>query len=324
MRSLLARLHIDGFILAILAAVLVAALLPASGQAAEVASWVVSGAVALLFFLYGARLSPRESLQGLLHWRLHLVILGFTFVAFPLLGIALKPLATTILDEQLYLGVLYLTLVPSTVQSSIAFTSIARGNIAGAVVSASVSNLLGVFLTPLLVMALMTTTGGLHIDSRAILDICLQLLVPFALGQLARRWIGQWVLDNGAWLKFVDRGVVVAVVYTAFSAGMVEGIWARVGILDVLILIAGSIALVALMLWLTRVVSSWVGFSRGDRLAVQYCGTKKSLATGLPMAAIMFAGQPVGLLILPLMIFHQVQLMMCAAHASRRAHEPVD
>ena len=295
----------DPLIFLILAAVVVAILAP-------------SVAIAVLFFLYGARLSAQEALRGLNNWRLHLLILGCTFVVFPLIGLGLRPL-TLFLPQDLYLGILYLTLVPSTVQSSVAFTSIARGNVAGAIVAASVSNLAGVFLTPLLVFALMNSQSGLRIDASVFLDIALQLLIPFLLGQFARRWLGGLAAHRAT--KIVDRGSITMVVYSAFSAGVVEGVWATTSAPEVVFLILLSVALVALMLWLTKAGARRLGFGRGDALAAQFCGTKKSLASGLPMASVMFGGGGLGLLILPLMIFHQVQLMMCSWLAARYARQ---
>ncbi len=321
MRALLAKLSIDGFILAIFAAVGVAALLPAEGSAVPVVDGGVTVAIAILFFLYGARIHPMEALAGLKHWRLHVVILGFTFVVFPIIGVLLRFAPEVLLRPELYAGVLFLTLLPSTVQSSIAFTSIARGNVPGAIVSASVSNLLGVFVTPLLVLALMATTGEVKFHGDSIVDLCLQLLLPFLLGQLLRPWVGGFVTKHAAALKYVDRGSIVLVVYAAFSAGMREHIWSQVSWIGVVQLIVLSVLLVLLMLWLTRFTAEKLGFDRADMIAIQFCGTKKSMATGLPMAAVLFAGQPVGLLVLPLMIFHQLQLMMCAWLAARYGRE---
>ena len=321
MRNLLGKLSIDGFILAIFAAVGLAAVFPAEGRAVPVVDGAVTVAIAVLFFLYGARIHPMEALAGLKHWRLHVVILGFTFVVFPIIGVLLRFAPDVLLRPELYAGVLFLTLLPSTVQSSIAFTSIAGGNVPGAIVSASVSNLLGVFITPLLVLALMATTGEVQFHSSSIVDLCLQLLLPFLLGQLLRPWVGGFVKKHAAALKYVDRGSIVLVVYSAFSAGMREHIWSRVSWVGVVQLIVLSFVLVLLMLWLTRTTAEKLGFDRADMIAIQFCGTKKSMATGLPMAAVLFAGQPVGLLVLPLMIFHQLQLMMCAWLAARYGRE---
>ncbi|APT85736.1 bile acid:sodium symporter family protein [Corynebacterium aquilae] len=313
------KLKIDPLIVMILGAVALAIVLPIRGSAADAFSVATKIAIALLFFLYGARLSPSEALAGLKHWRLHSVILAFTFVLFPLIGLALYPISH-LLGEDLYRGILYLTLVPSTVQSSIAFTSIARGNVAGAIVSASASNLIGVVVTPLLVMLLMTGGGGVKVDGSVFADIAIQLLLPFVLGQLSRRWVKDFAASKGT--KIVDRGSITMVVYSAFSHGMVEGIWQRVSVEELIELVVFSIVLVAFMLWLTRFTAYRLNFSEPDMKAIQFCGTKKSLATGLPMAAVIFGTSGLGLLILPLMIFHQVQLMMCSALAGHYASLP--
>jgi len=287
--------------------------------------FLVCMVVAVLFFLYGARLSTREALDGLTNWRLHATILAFTFVLFPLIGVALRPVGMSY-NPELYRGVLYLTLVPSTVQSSVAFTSIARGNVAGAIVSASASNVLGVVATPALVMLLMSQRSsggnGVVIDAHVFGDIALQLLLPFILGQFARRWGSAAEFAAKKATKLVDRGSIVMVVYSAFSAGVVAGVWSTIGVRDIVILCVFSVVLVAFMLWLSRFVALRLGFDDADMKAIQFCGSKKSLASGLPMAAVIFGSSSIGLLIVPLMIFHQIQLMMCSWLASRYAQLP--
>lgn len=311
----------DPLIVLIILAVFIAIIAPARGNFADIFGQLTNVAIALLFFLYGARLPTQEALNGLKHWRLHLTILAFTFVVYPLIGIALRPL-TALISHDMYLGILFLTLVPSTVQSSVAFTSIAKGNVAGAIVSASASNLVGVIVTPLLVMLLMGTGGGVHIDTSAFGEIALLLLAPFVLGQLTRRWVRKVAQSKAT--KVVDRGSIAMVVYSAFSKGVVDGIWSSISLWDLAFLVVFAAAFVAFMLWLTRKASQKMGFNRADTIAIEFCGSKKSLATGLPMASVIFAsgGASLGLLILPLMIYHQVQLMMCSWLAARYAQRP--
>ena len=311
----------DPLIVLIILAVIIAIIAPARGSFADIFGQLTNVAIALLFFLYGARLSTQEALNGLKHWRLHLTILAFTFVVYPLIGIALRPL-TAVISNDMYLGILFLTLVPSTVQSSVAFTSIAKGNVAGAIVSASASNLVGVIITPLLVMFLMGTGGGVHIDTSVFGEIALLLLAPFVLGQLTRRWVGKVAQSKAT--KVVDRGSIAMVVYSAFSKGVVDGIWSSISLWDLAFLVVFAAIFVAFMLWLTRKASQKMGFNRADTIAIEFCGSKKSLATGLPMASVIFAsgGASLGLLILPLMIYHQVQLMMCSWLAARYAQRP--
>ncbi len=314
------KIRIDRFLLAIIAAAVTASLLPARGVGIPILEWATRIAIFILFFLYGARLHPREALDGLRHYKLHLTILAFTFVLFPLIGLLLGFLSPGVLSPDLYAGLLFVTLCPSTVQSSINFTSIARGNVAGAIVSASASNLLGVFLTPLLTIALMNTTGHADVGLDSILDIVGQILVPFVIGQLSRRWTADFVARHKK-LKLVDQGSIVLVVYSAFSAGIREGIWSMVGPRDIAVVVAVCLVVLAAVLWLSWHVARWAGFNREDAIAIQFCGPKKSLASGLPMATVLFAGQPIGLIMLPLMIFHQAQLMACSALASRYARQ---
>ena len=308
----------DPLIVLIILAVIIAIIVPAEGSFATGFGWFTKAAIALLFFLYGARLSPQEALQGLKHWRLHSLILVFTYVAFPIIGLLLFPLQHVV-GQPLYLGILFMCLVPSTVQSSVAFTNIAGGNVAGAIVSASTSNLLGVFITPVLVMLTMQGSG-LHISTDVFVDVALQLLVPFILGQIARvsRTIRSIAASPAT--KNVDRFSIAFVVYSAFSQGIVEGIWSRVAWWQILLVAILSVALVELMLTVTWRTGKRLGFGYDDLVAIQFCGTKKSLATGLPMAAVLFP-TTAAMMIIPLMIFHQLQLFICSLRASRYARE---
>lgn len=317
--------RLDPLIVLIVLAVIVAIILPARGTFAEWFQIATNIAIALLFFLYGARLSTREALNGLTHWKLHLTILVFTFVVYPIIGLVLKPALTPFISDDLYRGILFLMLVPSTVQSSVAFTSIAKGNVAGSIVAASASSLVGVVATPLLVMLLLTSGSdsgtGITIDTSVFVNIAVLLLLPFILGQVTRKWTKKLAASSAT--KVVDRGSITMVVYSAFSSGMVSGVWGEVSVWEIIFLVVFSIVFVIFMLWLTRFVSSKLGFSRKDVIAIEFCGSKKSLATGLPMATIMFGGASLGLLILPLMIYHQVQLMICAWLAARYGQQHV-
>ncbi|MER5865837.1 bile acid:sodium symporter family protein [Kitasatospora sp. NPDC002040] len=313
------RIGIDGYLLLLLGTVGLATLFPARGAAAELASDSVSVAVGLLFFLYGARLSPQEALAGARHWRLHLLILGCTFVLFPLLGEAARLLPSSVLAPQLVTGVLFLTLLPSTVQSSIAFTSMARGNVAAAICAATFSSLVGIVLTPLLAAWLLSGSTGVQVSGQQILDILLQLLAPFAAGQLLRRWVAPWLRRHRSVTLVVDRGSILLIVYTAFSEGVREGIWSRVTVSQLLWLGAICLTLLGLVLLFTAAASRRLGFPRPDRVTIQFCGSKKSLANGLPLATIIFPAATVGLTVLPLMLFHQLQLMVCTVLAQRWA-----
>jgi sodium/bile acid cotransporter 7 len=315
--SRLARLNIDPYILCILGMVGAASILPVHGIGATVAGHVTTAAIALLFFLHGARLAPRAALAGARHWRLHAVVLLATFVLFPLLGLAARALWPSLLPPQLWTGLILLCVLPSTVQSSIAFTSIAGGNVPAALCAATASNLLGMALTPLLAGFLLSAQGGFSLHGAG--AIVLQLLVPFAAGQAARPLLGDWAARNRKLLSLVDRGSILLVVYVAFSEGVTQGIWQQLDLASLGTLLAIDAALLGAVLGLTTLASRVLRFERADEITIVFCGSKKSLASGLPMASVLVAGPSVGLIVLPLMLFHQIQLMACAALARRYA-----
>ena len=320
--SSLRRLVPDAYTVWLLCTVALASLLPCEGQTAQVFGKVTSLAIGLLFFLHGAKLSRDAIVAGLSNWRLHLLVLASTFVMFPLIGLAVKPLATSMLPPELYVGILFLCTLPSTVQSSIAFTSVARGNVAAAVCSASASNFAGIFVTPLLVGTLVVhgaASGGAGSPLDAIVAIVKQLLLPFLAGQLLRPWIGTWIDGHKPLLKIVDQGSILLVVYTAFSESVNDGLWHKLSLPALVGLGLLCCLMLAIALGLAAFMSRRMGFSREDEITIVFCGSKKSLSSGIPMAKVFFAPGAMGMVILPLMLFHQIQLMVCAILAARWA-----
>jgi solute carrier family 10 (sodium/bile acid cotransporter), member 7 len=315
-RSFIARLPIDPYLLLLIGTVALAALFPAHGAGKAVADGAVTVAVALLFFLYGARLSPSAVWSGIAHWRLQSLTFASTFVLFPLIGLAAERAMRPFLPHDILVGVVYLCLLPSTVQSSIAFTSIARGNVPAALCSASVSNLLGVVITPLLVSVMLPGTG-IGFSAKALEDIGMQILLPFVAGQAARPFIGAWLLQHRTLTSVVDRGSVLLVVYAAFSAGMAAGVWTQLSVGDLGVVLALDLVVLGIVIVATTWASRALGFSTPDEIAIVFCGSKKSMAGGIPMATILFPGHAVGLIVLPLMLFHQAQLFVCATLARR-------
>lgn len=313
---------VDVYIVLLLGMVVLAAVLPARGAAVQPVELATDLAVALLFFLYGARLSADQVVQGLRHWRLHSLVLAFTYVMFPVLGVITAFSSRPLLGPELAAGMLFLALLPSTVQSSVAFTSIAHGNVAASIVAASVSNLLGVVLTPLLVTLLMGAEAG--IDLGTIRNLFLQLVLPFVLGQVVHRWLGPLLARHKNVTSKVDRGAILLVVYSAFSAGMRGDMFSRLGGWQLVALLVVCCVLLAVVIALTMVISRALRFSWPDRIAIIFAGSKKSMASGLPMAQIIFPAATVGILVLPLMLFHQIQLMVCAQLARRWSKVPLE
>ncbi len=324
-RPFLSRLGIDPYLIALIAVVVLASVAPAHGLGAEIMDKAVYAAVALLFFLYGAKLSPKAVAAGLLHWRLQSLVFLSTFLLFPLIGLGVAAALRPWLEDELIVGIMFLCVLPSTVQSSIAFTSIARGNVPAALCSASISNLVGIFLTPALV-ALLLSSSELSFDLGSAWNIVLQLLVPFLAGQIVRPLIGNWLQRRKAAVSLVDRGSILLVVYAAFSEGMVAGIWSELGWQDLTILIVLDVLMLAVVLAITTFVSRRAGFSTEDETVIVFCGSKKSMAAGIPMAHILFPADILGMVVLPLMLFHQIQLFVCATLAqryARRVDKPV-
>jgi solute carrier family 10 (sodium/bile acid cotransporter), member 7 len=315
---------VDPFIVGLVTAVILASFLPCRGEGAVVFGFITNAAIALLFFLHGAKLSRQAIFDGIGNWRLHLTVLASSFLMFPLIGLALRGALHQWVSVPMLDGLLFLCLLPSTVQSSIAFTSIAHGNVPAAVCSASASNVLGMFVTPVLVGLLLASelgqngaAGGISVE--AVGGILLQLLAPFILGHLSRPWTEKWLGRHKPVVNLVDRGSILLVVYTAFSAAIVEGLWHRLSIGDLVVVTLLDAVVLFFALFVTTVGARRLGFNRADEIAIVFCGSKKSLASGVPMAGVLFPAAIVGPMIVPLMIFHQMQLMVCAVLARRYA-----
>lgn len=313
----LKRFGIDGYMVLLLAMVLAGVLLPAQGALAAGLKQVTWGAVALLFFLYGAKLDPGALRAELLNWRLQGLTFGATYLLFPLLGLGFAAVFGPLLGGTVTLGLLFLAVLPSTVQSSIAFTALAGGNVPAAICAASLSNLIGVVLTPLLVALLLHREGGGG-GLGAFLGIATQILLPFALGQILRPRIGGFVSRHKRLTLAVDRGAILLIVYAAFSAGTVSGLWQAIPA-PRLILLAAVIALFLASGMLAMCAAGRLfRLPRADRAALFYCGATKSIATGLPIAAALFPPAQVGAIVLPAMLYHMSQLLVCAFLAQRQ------
>lgn len=316
MQSLVKRLNLDPYMLALVSMVVLASVLPAQGIWARIADHATDVAIALLFFLHGAKLSREAVIAGARAWKLHTATMAVTFGLFPLIGLGLRALPG--MDPGLGTGLLFLTLLPSTVQSSIAFTAIAGGNVAAAVCGASFSNLAGIFLTPLLTALFITgKTQGFSADP--VFKIALQLLLPFLAGHLLRPVIGGFVTRHKKMVGYVDRGSILLVVYTAFGAAVLEGLWHKVSVAELALIVVFALGILTVVMSAIMMLGRALGFSREDRIVMLFCGSKKSLASGVPLAGVLFPPAQVGVVILPLMFFHQIQLMVCAVLARRFA-----
>lgn len=307
----------DRFTQTLIGTVLLATFLPASGVFVAFFNNLTIFAIGLLFFMHGAKLSREAIFAGSNNWRLHLWVMCSTFIIFPVLGLLFQWWHPIDVSPQIYSGFVYLCILPATVQSAIAFTSMAGGNVAAAVCSASASSLLGIFVSPLLVGLLMHVQGTTGDSLQQVWHIMLQLLVPFVAGHLLRPLIGGFVERHRKMIGKTDQTSILLVVYTAFSEAVTQGIWHQVGLGSLLFIVAFSLVLLAFILVINTYMARLMGFSKADEITIVFCGSKKSLANGIPMANILFPVSAIGMMVLPLMIFHQVQLMTCAVLAKR-------
>lgn len=315
------RWKFDWFLTGMVVAVALAWLVPDPG--AEGGSLhpelLTKAGVALIFFLHGLALSFAALKAGALRWPLHLVVQGCTFLLFPLLGIALLWPIGGRMDPDLRLGFFYLCALPSTVSSSVAMTAAARGNVAAAVFNATLSSLIGVIATPLWIGWMVQEGTGRSMPlGNVILDLVLWLVLPLVAGQLARPWLGTWAGRHKKGINVVDRLTILLLVYTSFCDSVKWGVWSNHGWSIVIATLAGTALLFFLAFGIVSAACDALGFSREDRIAAVFCGSKKTLASGVPMAQLIFGSTPsLGLILLPIMIYHPLQLVICSVLAGR-------
>lgn len=303
--------------IALMSSVILATLLPARGWFADFVNMATVAAIMLLFFVQGTKLPRELVVRALGHWRLHIVIIACTFLFFPLLGIVLSKVLPGFLPAEMWTGILYLCAMPSTVQSSVAFTVLARGNVPAAIAAATASNLIGIVLTPFFVSLLVQSQGHAEMPLANAWKIVEMVLLPFILGQIARPWVGEWVARQKILTSVADRSGILLAVYSAFSAAVLAGIWDRTpaSVLGMLLIVC--CAMLGIAFGVTTLAGRIFGFDRADRITIFFAGSKKSVAMGVPMARVLFPGPEMGVMILPLIIYHQIQLMACAWIARR-------
>ena len=310
----------DWFLIGMIAVTALAWVVPGPGAAG---GWlhpelVTKAGVALIFFLHGVALSFEAMRAGVLNWRLHVFVQTCTFLFFPLLGLALNMALGPHVAPELKLGLFYLCALPSTVSSSVAMTATARGNVAGAVFNATLSSLIGIVLTPLWVAAIMKTSGASVPLGPVMIDLLRWLVLPLAIGQALHPWLGGWAARNKSRIGLVDRGTILLLVYTSFCDSFKQGIWTGHGTAQVGLITLVCAALFALVMMLAAIAARGMAFSREDQIAAIFCGSKKTLASGVPMAKLIFGAHPgLGLILLPILIYHPLQLMVCGVLAQR-------
>ena len=300
------RFKIDPFIIGIVSCAVLGLIIPVPSAVAKVLDEIKICAIAL----YGARLRSRDVLKELRSWKLQGAILLATFGLCPLLAWATSAAFSTLVGHTLALGLLFVGLLPSTVQSSVTMTSIARGNIAASVCAATISTIAGVVLTPLL--ALLFLGQGGQINASGLVDVFVQIVVPFALGQLVEPKVGNYVRRHRMVLRQYDQAVIWLIVFAAMSLH----VWTAVKAWQIGLMLVAIVVELALTLACTWYLGKPLKFAYGDRVSLLMCGSKKSLTTGLPLAGAMFSPAMAATVAVPMICFHQLQLLICSALAS--------
>lgn len=327
MNDRLRRLAKDWFLVGMISAVVLATLFPGVGRSGGPLHLDVVGDVGIfgIFFFHGLALSRERMRAGMMRWKLHAVVQCMTYVAFPLLGVALAAAFGRFLPEYLLLGFFYLCALPSTISSSVAMTAVARGNVPGAIFNATLSSFIGIFATPLLVSVWASTSGQTLSVGRAVLDIATKLLLPMVLGQLLRPVLGAWFQRFHKYANTFDKLVILLLVFVSFSDSVRAGLWTEHGASVLALAVVGSAAILAIVLALSTRVARLAGLDKEDEIAAVFCGSKKTLASGVPMAKLIFGAHPgLGLIVLPIMFYHQIQLFVCSILAERYARRTVE
>lgn len=313
---------IDWFLVAMVAAVALASVVPEWGRSEGPLHMgrVTDLGVFLLFFLHGMGLSTDSLRQGASRWQLHLLVQLTTYVVFPLWWLLWSGVLGSWVPHDLQMGFFFLAVLPSTVSSSVAMTALARGHVAAAVLNATLSTLLGVFLTPFLVGVVMGGEGAAPDLGPTMLKVAQMLLLPFVAGHLLRPWLAGWFARIKPLTTVFDRGVIVLLVWSAFSDSVAEGLWSRHGAGLLVQALVGVVLFLLPVLWFTRRLARAMRLPVEDEIVAVFCGSKKTMASGMPMAKLLFGGSAaMGVLILPIMLYHQVQLFVCAVLARRYA-----
>jgi solute carrier family 10 (sodium/bile acid cotransporter), member 7 len=317
------RFGLDNFLLCLIGVIVLAYFVPQPGLMQEPVSLdtIANCGLTLVFFLYGLKLNISTLRSDLSNWRLHAVVQVSTFLFFPLLIILIKPLFPASYDV-LWLGIFFLAALPSTVSSSVVMVSIARGNIPSAIFNASFSSLAGVFITPVW-MSLFLSSNGNELDmSSIIIKLLLQVLLPVVLGLIMNKYWGNFATKHKDKLKLFDQSIILLIVYASFCHSFAEHAFEQYDLLSIALLAAGMVLLFFIAYGLITLVCHYLKFNLADTITATFCGSKKSLVHGTVMSSVLFAGSiSTGIILLPLMMYHALQLLIVSALAHRLARK---
>ena len=316
------RFRVDGFVLAIVGVISVAYFLPQWGSSKSPIPIDLIGSIgiSMIFFFYGLKLSPEKIKSGLKNWKLHLMVQSSTFLLFPFIVLLFLPFVKSERSEVLWLSFLFLAALPSTVSSSVVMVSIAKGNLPAAIFNASISGLIGIMITPLW-MGLFLAHATSDFQFGAIyLKLITEILLPVILGLLLQRFIGKYVQKYSSYLTLFDKSIILLIIYKSFAESFENKVFSSVGVFDVLVMALATVALFYFVYFINGLITKWLGFNAEDTITAQFCGTKKSLVHGTVFSKILFpASIPVGIILLPLMLFHAMQIFIISIIATKWA-----
>ncbi|MFH4964511.1 bile acid:sodium symporter family protein [Gaetbulibacter sp. M235] len=314
------KIKIDKFVLFIIVVIGVAYLFPHWGsKESQIPLKTISTlGISLIFFFYGLKLSPDKLKAGLKNWKLHVLVQATTFLIFPLIVLAFHPLIQTQEQEILWLAFFFLAALPSTVSSSVVMVSIAKGNIPAAIFNASISGIIGIVVTPLW-MGLFVHSAQTDFDFTEIyIKLIVQIILPVVFGIILQRYLGKLANEHSSKITLFDKSVILLIIYRSFSESFDEHIFSSVSLSDLLFFFTAVLFLFFIVFTLTGYVAKKLNFNKEDQITTQFCGTKKSLVHGTVFSAILFGNMAtIGIILLPLMLFHAIQILIISIIASK-------
>jgi sodium/bile acid cotransporter 7 len=317
-------MRIDPFVIAIALSIVVAYFFPQLGAADSVIpiDLISSLGISFIFFFYGLKLSTEAIRSGLKNWKLHVVVQGTTFLIFPLLVIAFYPLVKDTSNEVLWLSMLFLAALPSTVSSSVVMVSLAKGNIPAAIFNASISGIIGILITPLWLTSFIQEVNITSDFTHIYFQLGTEILLPLIIGLLLRKYWGEFARKNSRGLSLFDKSIILLIIYKSFVHSFEERIFEAISIADLLLMTSLVVVLFLVVYGITGLISKRLKFNLEDQITAQFCGSKKSLVHGTVFSKALFGqSSMLGLILLPLMLFHAFQILIISVLATRMGKE---
>ena len=316
-------MKIDKFVLFIIVAIVFAYFFPQWG-AMNFINTISGIGISLIFFFYGLKLSPSKLKAGLKNWKLHILVQAATFVLFPVLVLLVKPLLQNQEQETIWLAFFFLAALPSTVSSSVVMVSIAKGNMPAAIFNASISGIIGVLVTPLWMGLFVTNDQASFNFIDIYIKLIVQIIIPVVLGLLLQRYWGTFAQKHSNKITLFDKSIILLIIYKSFSSSFTDNVFCAISVLDLLFLLVGVLVLFTITYFSTGFIAAKLNFNIEDKITAQFCGTKKSLVHGTVFSKIIFGNMAViGIVLLPIMLFHATQILIISVIASKLAKRKI-